>query len=165
MSRERVGGGRRESASTRQERGVHGVGGQGGVEGEKMIVRNSSPGRCGAEGIIQTLPSLSPLPHLVKRACESPRVRHAGPLRGQSKTPRLHSRLPAVKGPTTAGRHLASHGWLISAGGEEEEEEDDAEEERGVSFSEPQKYYTSPFIILSMPPPSVVSLHSSVMFV
>lgn len=66
------------------------------------------------------------------------------------------TRLPAVKGPTTAGRHLASHWSLISAGGEEE---------RSVSFSEPQKYYTSPFIILSMPPPSVVSLHSSIMLV
>ena len=44
--------------------------GTGGREGE-MIARNSSPGRCGVEGIIQTLPSLSCLPHLSKRVCES----------------------------------------------------------------------------------------------
>lgn len=54
-----------------------GASGGGGGE-EKMIARNSSPGRCGVEGIIQTLPSLSPLPHLSKSVCESPRVRHAG---------------------------------------------------------------------------------------
>lgn len=50
------------------------------------------------------------------------------------------TRHPAVDGPTAARRHLASHWSLISAGGEEE---------RGVRFSEPQKYYTSPFIALS----------------
>lgn len=93
-------GGRRESASTRQERGGHVWGG-----GEKMIARNSSPSRCGAEGIIQTLPSLSPLPHLSKRVCESPRVRHAGPLRGQRKTPRLHS---------SSRRERAHHCWQTS---------------------------------------------------
>lgn len=83
-----------------------------GVEREKMIARNSSPGRCGAEGIIQTLPSLSPLPHLSERMCESPRVRHAGPLRGQRKTLRLHS--PSCRGRAhrclqTSGLTLITH--------------------------------------------------------
>lgn len=32
-----------------------------------MIARNSSPGRCGVEGIIPTLPALSRLLHLSKR--------------------------------------------------------------------------------------------------
>lgn len=43
-----------------------------GRKGE-IIARNSSPGRCGVEGIIQTLPSLSTLLHLSKRVCESRR--------------------------------------------------------------------------------------------
>lgn len=147
-----AGGGGGECKHEARARGARGGRAGGGNDCEELIARSLWGG-------IKTLPPLSPLPHLFKRVRESPRVKHAGPLRGQSKTPRLHSRLPAVKGPTTAGRHLASHGWLISAGEEEEEEE------QGVSFSEPQKYYTPPFIILSMPPPSVVSLHSSIMLV
>lgn len=139
------GGGERVQARGKSE------GGTGWWAGG-MIARNSSPGRCGAEGIIQTLPLLSPLSHLSKSVCESPRVRRAGPRRGQWKTPRLHS--PTCR-ERAHHRHLTSHWSLLSAGGEEE---------RGVSFSEPQKYYTFPFIILSnflsVPPPFVVSLHS-----
>lgn len=120
MSEER---GRRETAREREERersrdgnGKRGAKarGMGGREGE-MIARNSSPGRCGVEGIIQTLPSLSPLLHLSKRVCvshwsvrEREREGNAGPLRGQGKKLRLHSSSPCV-GPTAARRHLASH--------------------------------------------------------
>lgn len=93
------GGGERECKHEARARGARGGGWRG------MIARNSSPGRCGAEGIIQTLPSLSPLPHLSKRVCESPRARHAGPLRGQRKTPRLRS---------PSRREWAHHCWQTS---------------------------------------------------
>lgn len=67
MSKER---GRRERGRERQRKHEARVRGTGVREGE-MIARNSSPGRCGVEGIIQTLPSLSLLLHLSKRVCES----------------------------------------------------------------------------------------------
>ena len=97
MSRER--GEERECKHEARARGARGGGGGG------VIAKKSSLSRCGAEGIIQTLPSLSPLPHLPKRVCESPGVRHAGPLRGQRKTPRLHS---------ATRRERAHHCWQTS---------------------------------------------------
>lgn len=102
----REGGGERAQARGKSEGGTEGGGGGGG-----MIARNSSPGRCGAEGIIQTLPSLSPLPHLSKRVCESPRVRRPGPLRGQRKTLRLRS--PSRRG--RAHRCLQTSGLTLIA--------------------------------------------------
>lgn len=108
---ERRRGGEREVGTGMGSRGRE----RGAQEGERgeMIARNSSPGRCGVEGIIQTLPSLSPLPHLSKRVgvCEREREGrggHAGPLRGQGKKLRLHSS-SLCAGPTAARRHLASH--------------------------------------------------------
>lgn len=99
--------------------------GIGGREGE-IIARNSSPGRCGVEGIIQTLLSLSPLLHLSKRVCESWQSvcvwgggGHVGPLRGQGKKLWLYSS-SLCAGPTAAHRHLASHWSLISTDREEE---------------------------------------------
>lgn len=63
MSRER--GEERECKHEARARGARGV-----WWGGRMIARNSSPGRCGAEGIIRTLPSLSPFPHLAKSVWE-----------------------------------------------------------------------------------------------
>lgn len=122
MSEER---GRRERQRGRDWNGKQGARARGtGVREGEMIARKSSPGRCGVEGIIQTLPSLSPLLHLSKRVCVRAvgvceREGHAGPLRGQGKKLRLHSSSLCV-GPTAARRHLASHWSLISTDREEE---------------------------------------------
>lgn len=93
-------------------------GSRGGGGGDrKVMARNSSPGRCGAEGIIHTVPLLSPLPHLSERV----HVREGcvDPLRGQRKMLRLHSS-SLCEGLNAACRQLASHWSLISTDREEE---------------------------------------------
>lgn len=114
------------------------------AEAGEIVAGNSSPGRCGVEGIIQTLLSLSPLLHLSKRECESWQSvcacrggARVGPLRGQGKKLWLHSS-SLCAGPTAAHRHLASHWSLISTdrgeGEEEEEEENRAAEIVQIAF-------------------------------
>lgn len=126
-------GGRRESASTRQERGGHGGWWRKWLQGTHRPV---AVGRKGSSKPFRHyLPFLTCLKECVRAPeWDMPVLRE---VRGRRWGSPHH---PAVEGPTAAFRHLASHWSLISAGGEEE---------RGVSFSKPQKYYTSPFIVLS----------------
>lgn len=148
MSRER---GRRERVQARgKSEGGTGWGGGGG-----WLRGTHRPVAVGRKGSFKPFRRYLPFLTCLKECVRAPEwdMLVLWEVRGRR---RGSARRPAVNGPTTAGRHLASHWSLMSAGGEEE---------RGVSFSEPQKYYTSPFIILSMPPPSVVSLHSSTMLV
>lgn len=116
--------GKRERERSRDWNGKQGARarGTGGREGE-MIARNSSPGRCGVEGIIQTLPSLSPLLHLSKRVGVCAREGERGACGSsersgeEAEAPLIFSLCRAHRCSQTSGLTLITHIYRQGGGG------------------------------------------------
>lgn len=127
----RGGGGRRRAVATGMESRGREWGAQEEREGE-VIVRNSSPGRCGVEGIIRN-PFRHYLPFLT---CQKERARKRGACRSSERSeedaeaPLIFPVRRAHRCSQTSGLTLITHIYRQGGG-----------EERSASIFEPLKNY------------------------